>query len=185
MSLKHGLLGLLNYGPMTGYELHKAFEASLGFFWQATQSQVYRELNAMEQGGFLSSERVIQEERPNKRVYSITDAGRSELMQWLSSPGTDIDNALNVRSAFLMRIFFAGEVDSNAVISMLREYREKCAEGLRGLGGVPNSIAEYGELIDDESKMQYWKITALYGEEFYRVGMLWAEKAITLLEGSV
>ena len=60
MSLKHGLLGLLNYGPMTGYELDKAFKASLSFFWQAKASQIYRELGTMEQNGWLTSKRIVQ-----------------------------------------------------------------------------------------------------------------------------
>lgn len=32
MSLKHGLLGLLNYNSMTGYDLSKFFSDSLSFF---------------------------------------------------------------------------------------------------------------------------------------------------------
>ncbi len=48
MALKQGLLGLLNYGEMTGYELAKAFNDSLSFFWQAQTSQIYRELNQLE-----------------------------------------------------------------------------------------------------------------------------------------
>ena len=45
VSLKHGLLGLLNYQPMTGYELDKEFKESLAYFWQAKPQQIYRELN--------------------------------------------------------------------------------------------------------------------------------------------
>lgn len=55
MSLKYGLLSLLNYGDMTGYELSKEFDDSLGFFWQAQISQIYRELNTMEKCGWLKS----------------------------------------------------------------------------------------------------------------------------------
>ena len=98
MSLKHGLLGLLNYGPMTGYDLNKAFKDSLAFFWQAKTSQIYRELGAMERCGWLTSERIIQNERPNKRVYTITDSGKEELKNWLSLPETDIADAMHVRS---------------------------------------------------------------------------------------
>lgn len=47
MSLSHGLLGLLNYTDMTGYDLAKTFQDSLCYFWQAQTSQVYRELNKM------------------------------------------------------------------------------------------------------------------------------------------
>ena len=55
MALKQGLLGLLNYGEMTGYELAKVFNDSLSFFWQAQTSQIYRELNQLEAEGLLHS----------------------------------------------------------------------------------------------------------------------------------
>lgn len=183
ISIKHGLLGLLNYGPMTGYELDKAFKASLNFFWQAKTSQIYRELDTMEQNGWLSSERVIQNDKPNKRVYSITDSGKEELISWLSSPEADIADAMRVKSAFLMRVFFAGEMNEEQALSMLRAYSDKCAAAIAALAATSGAIAEYGETVGDDKKTRYWKIAALYGDEFYRTGLTWAEKAITILEG--
>ncbi len=47
--LKHGTLGLLNYGNMTGYEIREIFNKSLNFFWQAQSSQIYRELHTLEE----------------------------------------------------------------------------------------------------------------------------------------
>ena len=49
--LKHGILGLLNYGDMTGYEIREIFNKSLNFFWQAQSSQIYRELRTLEKNG--------------------------------------------------------------------------------------------------------------------------------------
>ena len=49
--LKHGILGLLNYGDMTGYEIKTAFEDSLNHFWHAQTSQIYRELQLLEKNG--------------------------------------------------------------------------------------------------------------------------------------
>ena len=182
MSLKHGLLGLLNYGSMTGYELNKAFKDSLSFFWQAQTSQVYRELDKMEKNGWLTSERVIQNEKPNKRVYSITDGGKEELKKWLLSPGSDIDDAMNERSAFLMRVFFSGEMGDRQALAMLRSYREKCLEQSIEYGSISGSIDQYEKLVNSETKTKYWKITALFGEIACRAKLEWAEKAITLLE---
>lgn len=185
MSLKHGLLGLLNYGSMTGYELDKAFKASLSFFWQAKNSQIYRELDAMEHHGWLTSERVIQSEKPNKRVYTITDNGKKELANWLSLPESDIADAMSVRSAFLMRVFFAGETDREQALEMLRTYRQKCIESRNGLSNANDAIAEYGEVVGDEQKSKYWKIALLYGESFFDAGLNWADKAIAMLEEEV
>ncbi len=92
MSLKHGMLGLLINGPRSGYDLDRVFKDSLAFFWPAKTSQIYRELDAMERKGWLTSERVIQSEKPNKRVYSITEEGRREFRDWLSEPGDNQGN---------------------------------------------------------------------------------------------
>ncbi|MDR0616492.1 MAG: PadR family transcriptional regulator [Synergistaceae bacterium] len=186
MSLKHGLLGLLNYGSMSGYELDRAFKESLSFFWQAQTSQIYRELNAMERNGWLESERVIQDEKPNKRVYSLTLAGKEEFDRWLTNPEADIKAAMAVRSAFLMRVFFAGEVDDAQVHIMFRDFRKTSLEAAVQLQTVSKSIAEYAELVNnDERRTKYWKIAALFGEIYYRAEIEWAEKAISILGETV
>ena len=140
MPLKHGLLGLLNYGGMTGYELDKAFNASLGFFWQGQMSQIYRELNAMERSGWLTSERVIQDERPNKKVYRITDSGKTELQNWLAAPEADISDAMRIRSAFLMRVFFAGETDVEQAVKLLAAFRDECLKALADIDAVATFV---------------------------------------------
>lgn len=182
MSLKHGLLGLLNYGPMTGYDLNKAFKDSLAFFWQAKTSQIYRELGAMERCGWLTSERIIQNERPNKRVYTITDSGKEELKNWLSLPEADIPDAMHVRSSFLMRVFFAGETSTKQSLELLRLYREACLESIGRMSAAYSAISEYGAVVGDEQRTDYWKIAALYGDEFFHAGLIWADKAIAILE---
>lgn len=76
MSLTYGILGFLSYGSMTGYDLAKAFGCSVNFFWNAQTSQIYRELGRMEGEGLVASELVLQTQRPNKKLYSITEKGR-------------------------------------------------------------------------------------------------------------
>lgn len=183
MSLKHGLLGLLNYDSMTGYELDTAFKDSLSFFWQAQTSQIYRELDTMEQNGWLTSERIIQNDKPNKRVYSISDSGKQELKSWLLSPETDIQKAMALRSAFLMRVFFAGETGDGHALQMLYAFREKCIETISSFRSVPESIENYSTMVDDSpQRMKYWEIAAMFGEIYYQAEMEWVEKAIAILE---
>lgn len=167
---------------MTGYELDKAFRVSLSFFWQAKTSQIYRELDAMELCGWLTSERIIQSEKPNKRVYTITNSGKEALDNWLSLPGSDIDHAMRVKSAFLMRVFFAGETGTEQALKMLRAYRENCLERIKGMNDAYEAISEYGTVISNNKKSKYWEIVALYGDVFFDAGLAWADKAIALLE---
>ena len=181
MSLRHGLLGLLNYEPMTGYELDKEFKESLAHFWQAKPQQIYRELNAMEQNGWLVSERVPQEERPNRRVYTITDKGKSEFMEWLDSPGADIKNAIRVKSVFFMRLFFAGETSKKQTLDLLYSYREQCRESMNEMKEV-NEAMEQADTLYDPEKAIYWKLIAMNGEIMRKARLEWVQKAISVLE---
>ena len=81
MGLQHGILGFLNYGPCSGYELAKAFHSSVQFFWPAQTSQIYLTLGKLEHAGLVAHETVIQNGKPNKNVYSILPAGRAELLR--------------------------------------------------------------------------------------------------------
>ena len=181
MSLKHGLLGLLNYeGATTGYDLDKFFKSSLNHFWQAKTSQIYRELSAMENMGWLTSKRVVQEEKPNKRVYSITPQGKEEFIKWLTSPDAALSG--EVRSAFLMKLFFAGEVEKDFALNMLRKCREECAAAALMVKEIYKEIDEEAASMEDAKHVKYWKLTVLNGEFGLKAAVEWADKAIAILE---
>lgn len=181
MSLKHGLLGLLNYGSMTGYELDKIFNDSLGFFWQGKTSQIYRELNAMEKCAWLSSEHVVQDDKPNKKIYTITDSGKSELLTWLSDKRI-VEDYTKIRSSFLMRIFFAGETNEQSTVSFIQQFRGTHLTKLEKMRDVPQNVADYGSLVGDETKSRYWQLTALFGKHYYKACIEWANEALAILE---
>ena len=102
--LKHGILGLLNYADMNGYEILETFRHSLNHFWNAQKSQVYRELTALENVGYVQGKWIEQSGKPDKKTYSITDDGRVELAEWLSE-----DLKESTRIPLLMKTFFLGE----------------------------------------------------------------------------
>jgi len=179
MSLKHGLLGLLNCeGSTTGYELDKFFKNSLIYIWHAKTSHIYRELSKMESLGWLTSERVLQEEKPNKRVYSITPEGKAELLRWLSSPDIGLDGG--TKSAFLMRMFFAGEIGTEGALKLLAEYKEKALSVGNEISNVQKMILE--DENDFPKHAAYWKLTALHWELSYKAAIEWVDKAIAILK---
>jgi len=184
MSLKHGLLGLLSSeGPTTGYDLDKLFKSSLDYFWQAKTSQIYRELSAMEDLGWLTSERVVQEDKPNKRVYSITAEGKKELLDWLMLADTGFNRT--AKSPFMMRLFFAGEAGEagrEQAINMIKEYRKKCDVIKQGIAQATKEVSELKNDSDYEKYLKYWKMIVLHGEMFINTSIEWADKATAILE---
>ena len=85
-TLGYALLTRLARKPHSGYELLQALKRPIGFFWQASQSQIYPELKRLEMLGLVSFEVIEQTTRPDKKVYSITAEGRNALRSWAVSP---------------------------------------------------------------------------------------------------
>jgi len=178
MSLKHGLLGFLNYKPATGYDIAKTFSGSAALFWHAKPSQIYRELDALEQKGWLTSEHVIQTDKPNKRIYTITEQGKAELKVWLSMP-FPMDFA-QAKDTFLMRLFFSGETDKENVLELIRSYQEKCRANLAQIQEVKDRLASYGP--EHRHRTLYWELAALHGEVCCKAAIQWSEDSINMVE---
>lgn len=86
MALGDAILVLLTERPMTGYELAKTFDTSIGFFWRADHPQIYRELARLRDRGHVQGREVVQSGKPNKLVYTLTREGRAALRQWAARP---------------------------------------------------------------------------------------------------
>jgi DNA-binding PadR family transcriptional regulator len=82
MSIRHGLLALLERGPMYGYQLRSSFEESTGGTWPLNIGQVYTTLSRLERDGLV---RPLPES-DGQRPYEITDAGRADLATWFATP---------------------------------------------------------------------------------------------------
>src|SRR5215470_14166015 len=102
MSLRMAALGLLTQHPGSGYDLLRRFEKSMANVWPATQSQLYGELNKMAAAGLIEVSDVGPRGR---KEYRVTDAGRTELLDWVTHPQDDPP----FRSAELLRVFLLGE----------------------------------------------------------------------------
>src|SRR5260370_8380146 len=84
MALSHAILVTLLDGPISGYKLTKRFNAAIGYFWQATHQQIYRELTSLEEHG--SVPRVPSSSSSTEKLYALTQAGRNALTEWISQP---------------------------------------------------------------------------------------------------
>nr|MBQ6241949.1 PadR family transcriptional regulator [Lachnospiraceae bacterium] len=176
--LKHGILGLLNYGDMTGYEIMTVFRDSLSHFWVAQTSQIYRELQKLEENGWINVTHIAQESRPDKNMLSITDAGRAELLRWIKS---DTANSA-VRSPMLMKTFFRGECSIDENIAFFRDLPGKETPFHNGSENAVTVSSQYEKVIEEPLKALYWKFTIDFGLMYDRMLREWCENCIRKLE---
>ena len=88
LALGDAILACLTERPMTGYELAKTFDSSIGFFWKADHQQIYRELSRLRDRGHIQGREVVQSGKPNKLVYTLTPEGRAALRHWAARPSS-------------------------------------------------------------------------------------------------
>lgn len=175
--LKHGILGLINNGDKTGYEIMTVFRDSLRHFWTAQTSQIYRELQAMEKLGWISQTHIPQDGKPDKNVFSITPAGHEELLRWLRE-----DNLPDsVHNPFLLKTFFLGELPVEENLAFFRVFRD--AAVFPDGGEQAAAKAEmYSRAVDDPEKAVYWKLTIAFGVLYQKMRREWCDYCIRELE---
>mgnify|MGYP000004884530 CR=1 FL=1 len=178
MSLTYGILGFLSYGSMTGYDLAKAFSCSVNFFWNAQTSQIYRELGKLEEEGLVASELVLQTQRPNKKLYAITDEGKRRFRAWLSSRE---GMAQPMKNAFLMKVFFSGFEAPQESIRLLQDYRRQLLEAQERMRSIPADMEAYGRDMEAYPTL-YWEMAADFGGRYMQMALDWAQACIDRLE---
>jgi DNA-binding PadR family transcriptional regulator len=117
-TLGYIILGLLGSRPMSGYDIKRAFDQSLATYWNAGHSQIYTTLKALAGRRLVTSELIYQEGRPNRRVYSLTPAGRDRLDLWLAEPVPP----RYTKDEFLTKLFFCGQTTDQAVLLHLEAH---------------------------------------------------------------
>ena len=178
MSLKHALLGFINYGPMTGYELKKFFDTSVAHFWNAELSQIYPALKAMETDGLVEMKVEVQDDRPNRKVYSITDSGRRELLDWLAKPA----DREQLREPILIKIFFGSSLSKRELIAVLQDCADETRAMLAYLEYAHQFVDKFVEALGLRQEGLFWQLTIGCGLKVHRAELAWAEEAIKTIE---
>lgn len=129
-TLKYALLGLISRKPITGYDLAKEFDKELGNFWHAEHSQIYPELKRLTQEGLITFQVEIQGEKLEKKVYSITQDGERELLEWLRQ---DEPLQPTPKDIFRLRMFFADKLTPRELLNLIAFQRIQHQNKLRKL----------------------------------------------------
>lgn len=180
MYLRFAILGIVNYMPMTGYDLNKLFLSSANYFWHAQMSQIYKELNTLCELGYVSFTEEAQSGKPDKKVYYVTAVGKKALTEWLE---TDHNlQMFQIKSPLLIKIMLGANMSHEAMINMLHEQKKLCEEALQGIVDIQKDIPEYEQMIHDSSYRMYWQMASDYGKKYYQMNIAWIDESIKRLE---
>jgi PadR family transcriptional regulator, regulatory protein AphA len=174
MSLDYAILGFLNYHPYTGYDLKKIFDTSIRHFWPADQSQIYRTLSRLTENGWAEMEKVAQDDRPDRKVYTITEAGRAVLREWVGGP-PPLDLP---RSAPLIQVFFSGQLSNEEVLEKFEGYAAIMRAILSQYDQVEGQLGPFEQEITSPREHFFWMLTLENGLASMRANLQWAESVV-------
>jgi DNA-binding PadR family transcriptional regulator len=180
MALRHAVLAALLEGEASGYQLAKRFDVSVANFWSATPQQLYRELERLDADGLLRGRVVEQQRRPNKRVFTLTDAGREELHAFVAQP----PKPTAIRDDLLVKLQAAGAGDQDAVREALAERLEHAHAKLalydRLRDGLLDGRSEEAYLRDADRVGPY--LTLMGGRMYEQQNIRWCTAVLEVLD---
>ncbi len=180
MALRHAVLAALLDAELSGYQLAKSFDMGVANFWQALPQQVYAELSKLESDGLVAGREVIQETRPNKRLFKVTDEGLAELERFAAASA----KPTMLRDDLVVKVQSSDLVDTRPVIDQLR----KRADFARAKVELFESLLVKfrGERTEEEFLRDGERIgpylTCLGGLVFERGHLEWCERIAGVLQ---
>ncbi|MEU1276809.1 PadR family transcriptional regulator [Streptomyces sp. NPDC005805] len=180
MSLKHAVLAALLEGEASGYDLAKLFDAAVANFWSATPQQLYRELERLAGEELISARVVVQERRPDKRMFTLTEAGLAELAAFTAEP----PRPTAVRDDLLVKIQAVDAGDPAAaralVAARAEASRQKLARYERLRERLLDGRDEERYLREAERVGPY--LTLMRGRAFEEENLRWCARVLAVLD---
>lgn len=179
MALRHAVLAALLEGEASGYQLAKRFDVSVANFWSATPQQLYRELEQLERAGLLSGRVVEQHRRPNKRVFTLTDAGREELHTFTAQPA----RPTAMRDDLLVKLQAVDAGDEEAVKDALSVRLEKSRDKLALYDRLRQNLLdgrEETEYLHEAERVGPY-LTLMAGRIYEQDNIRWSEAVLEIL----
>lgn len=175
MALAHALIASLMEEPCSGYDLSKRFDGSVGFFWNASQQQIYRELTKLEEQGWISAEVISQQSRPDKKLFSVTDLGKKQLTEWITQPCEPTP----VRDDLLVKVFRGYLVPCQILLKELKRHREAHLHKLSVYQDIEQKCFSQSQQLSVKDKFAYMTLRRGIRDETDAIA--WCEEAIELL----
>jgi DNA-binding PadR family transcriptional regulator len=182
-TLGYAVLGLLAREPLSGLDLSRVLQKQVASFWHARHSQIYPELARLQAAGLVAHTVVRQSDRPDKKVYRVTDAGMEALRTWVTAP-TELPAT---RDEFIVKVASLWLAEPARAAALLREHAQRHDERLALYEGFERDLQEQSgdELANPRSPWFATYLTLQRGLSFEREYAAWCRSAAEQVERGV
>jgi PadR family transcriptional regulator AphA len=169
-TLGYAVLTLLARASLSGYDLAQRMQKPIGFFWQVQRSQIYPELAHLEEQGYVQHQLIVQQDRPSKKLYTLTAAGRSALATWVTQPPTPAP----ARHELLLKVFAIWLANPEAALALFRMQEQFHEERLSHFEQIQSSIeAKFDGVPPSDNPCFGDYATVWLGVASERASLLW------------
>lgn len=172
VSLRHFILGLLTRQPMSGYDIKRFLQRLSWLVGSPSFGSLYPALHTLLENGLVTVEVIPRQDKPPRKIYTITEIGQQELQKWLDRP---VASGVSLR-AFLMRLILASNLSSDGLIAHLEQRRAEVADHQLTLQQTAEAMDEGADLGD--------RLALEYGLTVAEAELAWLDRTLVHLSQS-
>ncbi|HYR51435.1 MAG TPA: PadR family transcriptional regulator [Candidatus Dormibacteraeota bacterium] len=179
-STPYAVLGMLSLAPMSGYDIRKESESSIGYFWSESFGQIYPALKELKSQGLIRRRAGRAAGGRDRHVYEITEKGREALARWREEP----PRPAGVRNELLLKLFFGRRDAATGELEWIEQLHVEQIAALREFRRIRQEIMKEQR---DHPSLPFWLMTVSFGEHRARSLIRWCRetrKSLLVLKGA-
>ena len=183
-STPYAVLGMLSLAPMSGYDIRREAETSIGYFWRESYGQIYPALRDLAARGLVRRRsrhgargapgRRTGAGRRDRQVFEITKRGREALRLWRSKP----PRTTPPRSELLLKLFFGDRRSIQSEMAWIEQLASRETSALRDFARIRRSLRKERPR---HPSLPFWLMTLEYGELRSRAILRWCTRTLRAL----
>ncbi len=173
------ILGLLLLSSRTIYQLRERIDKGLNMMYSSSMGSIQAAIKKLINCEYIQYEEVVENGK-YKKIYSITDRGKQNFIEWLSTP-MEIQSSKNPE---LAKLYFMGFSTKEKREAVLQEYVSKLKEQYDILNAICKE-AENVKITDENKDILHYQLTAArYGKDFMKFNIEWYQKLLDEIGGN-
>ena len=173
---EQAILGFLTWHPMSGYDIKKVIEVSIGNFWRESYGQIYPVLKRLAGAGLVEPDEVRSDGARPSQAYRLTPDGLAALREWQKQRALPEPP----RNELLLKLFFGRTNTADVNIGHIERYRADATARLDSYDAIERDLRQAHR---DAPDLPYWLMTLSHGKHVERALIAWCDDSLNELSG--